>query len=575
MCRCQWDCCHFRRYVLNDVCVCVCVYIYIYVCVCDCCAERTHLVHIDTLDILALASECVAVALSPKDSFELGKTYVIHFGAARNCTTVIRRRLTSGNEAVDITLPGRVCSDQHWVKYWICLLAGHLYVGVGKQPGQQCLGSMDDSLYHQLRTGIDAVRFVGLGHSALGKHATALKLRNVCVCSVPEYLPPLLQLLPPELPIVNVDDASSADLQTIMEDYQKECSKAKKRAEKFGIPYKEPPPQASFQWSQAQKNRANSQKGFITGMDITSPEQLEKQRARAVRFKATKREHDEDEKSEQTEDDDLSVSEAWENEELVREHRWDPPKSLWTVIPDNQDDEKDEYSMEITAHPLLLPEKLHICSIDWAAFKQIRTDDIMAYFSTYGPSYVEWLGEVSCNILFEDKFSAARALNSMSQVIPSPPPVELSRDATEDGFEPYVAPDFGTMGWRFCQKPIQKVTKDRYGRVGTRARIMMRVANSQDILVEKPTSFPNPPPGFSTTRVLGPGCNFGHRNKRQRRMPKDDEDDENQDHPGLLRGLRSSRDGYSVDAMRMERLEGYQEGNAADEAGGLAALTKP
>ena len=56
-------------------------------------------------------------------------------------------------------------------------------------------------------------------------------------------------------------------------------------------------------------------------------------------------------------------------------------------------------------------------------------------------------------------------------------------------------------------------------------------------------------------------------------MPK--EDDEDQDHPGLLRGLRSSRDGYSVDDMRMERLEGYQQGNAADEAGGLAALTIP
>ena len=529
-----------------------------------------------------MARECVAVALSPKDSFELGKTYVIHFGAAGNSTTVIRRRLASGNEAVDVTLPGRVCSDQHWVKYWICLLAGHLYVGVGKQPGQQCLGSLDDSLYHQLRSGIDAVRFVGLGHSALGKYATALKVRNVCVCSVPEYLPPLLQLLPPELPIVNVDEASSADLQIIMEDYQKECSKAKKRAEKFGIPYKEPPPQASFQWSQAQKNRANSQKVFITGMDIMSPEQLEKQKARAIRFKATKREHDEDENTEQTEDDVmdedvLSVTKAWENEELVREHRWDPPKSLWTVIPEKQDDDDDDkgdqYSMEITAEPLPLPEKVHICSIDWAAFKQIRTDDIMAYFSIYGPSNVEWLGEISCNVLFEDKFSAARALNCMSQVIPSPPPIELSRNSTEEGHEPYVAPDFGTMGWRFCQKPILKVTKDRYGRVGTRARIIMRVANSQDILVEKPTLFPKPPPGFTTTRVLGPGDDFGHHRKRQRRMPK--EDDEDQDHPGLLRGLRSSRDGYSVDDMRMERLEGYQQGNAADEAGGLAALTIP
>jgi len=508
----------------------------------------------------ASARECVAVALSPKDYFDLGKTYAIHFGAAGNTSTVIRRRLISGHEAVDVAFPGRVCSDQKWVSYWICLLAGRIYAGLGKQPGQKCVGCLDDTLYHQLRSGMDAVRFVGLGNSVLGKSATALKVRNVCVCSVPEYLVQVLDQLPLELPIINVDVVDSGELQKLMEGYQRECLKAKKRAEKFGIPYKAPPPQAFFLWSDARKIRANPQKGFITGMDVMSHEELEKKKARAARFGAQKREIDDDEKTEVTEEDvmeeeALPVHEAWDNEELVQEHRWDPPTSLWMVPSENQDEAdeaKEEYSMEVTTKPKQMPEKVHICSIDWAAFKQIRTDDMMAHFSIYGPSYIEWLGELSCNILFEDKFSAARALNGMSQELPSPAPEELNRPSTTDGQGAYTAPDFGNMGWRFCLKPIRKVTKDRFGRVGTRARILMRIANSTDVLVEKPSTFPKPPPGFTTKRVLGPGDDFVHRNKRQRRMPEDDEE-MNQEHPDLTRGLRSGRDGYSVEDLRAER----------------------
>jgi hypothetical protein len=523
--------------------------------------------------LLASARECVAIALSPKDYFELGKTYVIHFGASGNTSTVIRRRLASGHEAVDVTLPGRVCSEEKWVHYWICLVGGRIYVGVGKQPGLECVGCLDDALYHQLRSGLDAVRFVGVGNSALGKHAKPVKVRSVRVCSVPEYLPAVLEQLPVELPIVNIEAVDSAEVQILMEDYQKECIKAKRRADKFGIPYKEPPPQAFFQWSQAQKLRANPQKGFITGMDIMSQEEKDKQMARVARFGAPIRELV-DEKPAETEDDAmeeeaLPVVQAWENEELVREHRWDPPKALWLVPPQDNEEARDEYSMEVTVEPTVMPEKVHVFSIDWAAFKQIRSDDIMAHFSVFGPSYIEWLGELSCNVLFEDKYSAARALNSMSQQLPSPPSEELSSSATEEGQEGYAAPDFGNMGWRFCQKPIRKVTKDRYGRVGTRARFLMRVANSSDVLVEKPKSFPKPPPGFSTKRVLGPGDDFGRQNKRQRREEEVDTQDE--EHPALMRGLRAGRDGYSVEDMHAERSEKNPQMDVADEAGGVGA----
>ena len=134
-----------------------------------------------------------------------------------------------------------------------------------------------------------------------------------------------------------------------------------------------------------------------------------------------------------------------------------------------------------------------------------------AYFSVYGPSYVEWLGELSCNVLFEDKYSAARAMAAMSQGLPSPPPESVlshgktnnlksetkhddchlenpdhhsgggggngeTCDAegtsmdynTEKGESNDIVssdndnladiPDLGRMGWRFCILPVRKVS---------------------------------------------------------------------------------------------------------------------
>lgn len=145
------------------------------------------------------------------------------------------------------------------------------------------------------------------------------------------------------------------------------------------------------------------------------------------------------------------------------------------------------------------------------------TDDLMSYFRDYGPSYVEWLGELSCNVLFEDKHSAARAFHALSQELPSPPPESLTNpqppagdsqdtpvfeemkdrwtnindededaenkeetmdstnddnDKDKDGAEGAAIddsqkdkkdedeplPDFGGLGWRFCKWTVRKVS---------------------------------------------------------------------------------------------------------------------
>ena len=341
-----------------------------------------------------MARECVAVALSPDSTFQLGKSYVVHFGAAGNVSTVIRRRLATATEAVDVTFPSRVCQERTWVSYWIAFLpTGKLYVGTGKLVGKHCIGCLDDSLYHQLRPGQDAVKYVGLGNSALGRNARFLKMRNVCVTSVPAYLPPLLESLPTDLPLVTTLEDDSGETKAMMEEYQKECHKNRARALKFGIPYKEP--QNFLQWSHARRLRANPEKGFITGMDITTEEELAKQEARKARFglvEKKRKEYDgggddgdgDGEAEGETMEEDIMpipIIQAWDNEQLVRQHRKDPPESLY-VNPQPSEERREETeevaiddgSSEPATH---VPEKIHICSIDWAAFKQIRTDDIM------------------------------------------------------------------------------------------------------------------------------------------------------------------------------------------------------
>lgn len=604
----------------------------------------------------AMARECVAIALSPSPYFDMGKTYVVHLGANGNLSTVFRRRLPSGTEAIDSSYPSRVCTDQRYQPYWVVLQGGKLSAGVGPTPGKRSIGTLDDMLYNQLRSGLDAVRYVGLGNSALSRNSRDVRIRGVRAFPIPAAFGgaggiPIEEA--EEGGFINVSAGTGGTAQgaaagmpseaELLAEYEKECAKAKARAAKFGTEYTQPPPDAFFKWSEARRLRANPERGFATGFDVLSPEERLKAQQRKERFAEEDRkrrrgmgedveeppalesnpqedgEMDDDEAAAAAMDaaagkGPLPVEQAWDNEDLVGDQRLDPPEELYHATSEQREDadEQDRVKMEGEEKgekPVLVLQKIHVFGIDWAAFKQIRSDDIMAHFKMYGPSYVEWLGELSCNVLFEDKFSAARALAALSQELPSPPPegivgvgnvapngdiasTVLGGDdaAMEDGegaglpgnsalatpLKTDIASpptDLGGMGWRLCSHPIRKVINDRYGKRGTRSRVIMRIATSFDVLVERPTEWPRPPPGFTTRRVLGPGSDFdtGHRRtgrkaKRRRRSGgrggrrRSDEgdggmayDDEVAVDTRLGQGLQAGRSGFSVEEIEAER----------------------
>jgi hypothetical protein len=482
-------------------------------------------------------------------------TYEIIFGDAGNTQTTLS---SSSGKAMHLR-PGRTCQERAWTKYWICFTrGGHVYAGVGNSPGQDCavlLRNDNDS-----EQPAAAVCHVGIGNYAgksSNRQAVApIKVRNISLtATVPDWLQASLSVLQPlNLKYIQVDDLDNKDAELLAE-YDKECKKARERAAKFNVAYKEP--EAFLPWSQTRRLRANPEAGFATGIDVSSDAEKAKQKARQERFGTIVEQAEStgnvDAEMNATEQEELPVVQAWDNEAFVKNQRRDPPESLWKYPPVSKTKaEIDDFAMHIVDEPTLQPEKIHIFSIDWAAFKQIRTDDILEHFEVYGPSYVEWLGDLCCNVHFADEYSAARALANLSTELPSPPPstVRLNSDN-----ENYIPCDFGAMGWRIGKTVLRKIANDKHGRRGTTARLLLRTATSCDILQKRPSVWPKPPPGFSRTRILGPGSDFGFkRGASHNTIVADEATDNGSDEPqGLKSSLRASRSGFSVEELEQER----------------------
>ena len=111
---------------------------------------------------------------------------------------------------------------------------------------------------------------MGLGNSALGRKARDLKVRNVKVMPIPDAFGAFggIPLTPfdPDVDSMdgtgngtgngNYNDDNAEKDTALWAEYQKECEKAKKRAVKFGIEYKQPAPDAFFKWSEARGDYA-------------------------------------------------------------------------------------------------------------------------------------------------------------------------------------------------------------------------------------------------------------------------------------------------------------------------------
>ncbi|XP_069801306.1 nuclear cap-binding protein subunit 3 isoform X2 [Dendropsophus ebraccatus] len=111
----------------------------------------------------------------------------------------------------------------------------------------------------------------------------------------------------------------------------------------------------------------NKAGAFITGIDVTSKEAIEKKEQRAKRF------------------------------------------HFRADVNDNQRDVVLDLEMMRKAIPKVRLETLHVSGVD-----EMSTDDIFSFFKQYPPGYIEWLDDTSCNVVWLDEVTAARALLNLS-----------------------------------------------------------------------------------------------------------------------------------------------------------------
>jgi hypothetical protein len=450
------------------------------------------------------------------------------------------------------------------------------------------------------------------------------------------------------------NDDETLELKRYMEEYKTECILRKKRAQKYDTKYNEKPIIEFLPWSKAkrlllsssqqqqqQRNNSNIDNssnnktstlttgGFVTGdIDFRDPEETAKREARKARFTAaaaanndttaddtnntTNSSQKNNDKVDIVNDDNntrssiegLPVEQAWDKEDMLRPLRKDPPSYLWEKSSSNTDimttstntitsSIVDPFTMykNDKSTTSWITDKLHISAIDWAAFKQIRNEDITKYFESYGPiKYIEWLGDISCNVCFDNKHSASRALICLSNELPSPPQPQphslLSRSSSSSSSSqpPTVVTnviDLGCMTWRFGKYPIRKVSNDRHGCKGTRARFLLRVGTTEDILMERPNTWPEPPGKFSSDRILGPESDYADnnnnkndddsskKNKRRQQLKKTKKKDQQDNRSGSKskrkRQRKKSDNNNNSDNSNMNRNVNNSNSNSTTE----------
>ena len=128
------------------------------------------------------------VVLTPRNGYEIDKSYALSFGAASNTKCGILRRTSynnfTGGESEEVS--GRVLDPGGFRKYWVSLTAeGRASMGVESLPikdfnlashspnaggglpfhGRNTILTFEDHVHAALRPPSDAVKFVGIGNN--------------------------------------------------------------------------------------------------------------------------------------------------------------------------------------------------------------------------------------------------------------------------------------------------------------------------------------------------------------------------------------------------------------------------
>lgn len=79
---------------------------------------------------------------------------------------------------------------------------------------------------------------------------------------------------------------------------------------------------------------------------------------------------------------------------------------------------------------------LRLAAIHVRGLEDMSTDDIMQHFAAYAPSFIEWIDDTSCNVVWHDEMYAARALHALSNPVSDEAPASQSVSETAADEQP-------------------------------------------------------------------------------------------------------------------------------------------
>lgn len=253
----------------------------------------------------------------------------------------------------------------------------------------------------------------------------------------------------------------------------------------------------------AHRAAARRDGGFVTGFDVSAPDQAEKRRSRAERFARLEGER----VAAGGEADVLPEAGAGPGgavgglagaaplgEGMNSSFRGEKPVVLAKVDP-------LENRRDVAIGEVVRQNVLHVFGVD-----DMSTEDIRKHFLEYGPSWIEWINDSSCNVTFEDDHTAMRVLTFMvptvtrgesasdgladpavggDRDVPDLPPDRMS-DAEGAGANAAVAADGATelpdeLVWR----KLAPFTKKQRAR-DKLLPLWMRRATERDVRPERP-----------------------------------------------------------------------------------------
>lgn len=366
--------------------------------------------------------EDLRVGLAPRGASDW--LYEVAIGSSGN-TEVVWRKCVGRQQEADLArvFAGRTCASPDFVSYWVAVSpGGALALGIGREVVARAADPRFSAPVHRV---------------AFTTWKAGGAFRNIVLSPLRPDVAELVAAADAALPrvLVRADPWGKEDLMgpEQREAYAREWETSRKRAERFGGAFTAPDVKKFLDSKDVRKLQRSgaATPGFATGFDLTSEQEAKKREERMKRFntpqfavefstdaaRALAQGMTQDEWQEEQRKQEKLRERAQKFGLTEKEDRSKSAHAVGSLVPASAKVARERCDVKPESLLDVRDDAIHVYSLD-ERFQQVRTSDVMGYFLGYGPSYVEWINDSSCTVVFQDPFTAGRALIALSLPIP-------------------------------------------------------------------------------------------------------------------------------------------------------------